>query len=545
MRQRTLLRSLTVALVLQLACLHSSHNMEATGALTLVVDGLAAEARCLQFEIVGSSPAERRIDVVPGEMRSWLLTGLPLGAGLVTVSAYVSACSGLGTAEVPPWISDALPVVLSAARPVDLRLTLHENVVAPPESADAQVPDGSQLDGGLLDASPLADSGIDGSPIHLTDAAGNDGAVGDGSVERDAAIIGGLTEVLTLAEGDVIDFDGTRALAVSASGKRAVIEWITGERQVIYDNPAGPSLGAQFGVGPPPAGQLFPGGAVLRADVGGTQRATRVWIWKTSLQEVDLAGGTATSVNGSWLAYAHRTKEELGGLPPELGPDGGPTTTYNDELILVNLATDASETVVGVVPITQANLLVNLAVGPNGDLLWEDSRPVSRLRWRRYGMPIQALPGYFVGLQSDGINFAFATGRPGNGTSYLLLPDGGVESFCTSTYPGLCQAAAILGGWAAYSSSSPTSGGTASDSWQPFRRTPAGEHQSLGTVPGNAYARAVSSEGEVLIESSGHRYLYLADRTLHEITTLGTVVFRDRWYAFIGPTVYVVDAASP
>ena len=101
---------------------------EETGQAMLSLSAIPDNVNCIRVTAAGefrSSVSD--FDVLPGDILSQALTGLPVGAVVFSANAYSGACTSVTKSTVPMWISDEKTVNIVQGRSSSVTLTLYKN----------------------------------------------------------------------------------------------------------------------------------------------------------------------------------------------------------------------------------------------------------------------------------------------------------------------------------------------------------------------------------------------------------------------------------
>lgn len=92
------------------------------GTVSIELDAIPNEVRCVQISADGQRDVIKRRDVSPGKNEGFTLTGLPLGRVVFEGLAFEAKCRDLGDSPVAEWIADPViaEVSLQARTPVHL-----------------------------------------------------------------------------------------------------------------------------------------------------------------------------------------------------------------------------------------------------------------------------------------------------------------------------------------------------------------------------------------------------------------------------------------
>jgi len=107
-----------------LAC--QSAAPEDVGEVTLAIAAGPSDAACLRVIVTGATGATsvRTLALTPGATTAATLGGLPLGAATVKAEAFDVMCGSVTMASVANWVSDSVPVMLTAGMPVAVQLVM-------------------------------------------------------------------------------------------------------------------------------------------------------------------------------------------------------------------------------------------------------------------------------------------------------------------------------------------------------------------------------------------------------------------------------------
>lgn len=339
-----------------------------------------------------------------------------------------------------------------------------------------------------------------------------------------------LRQILEVNGAKVVDFDGTRALAIQRGGRQAIIQSADGARQSIH------KAGVTF-----TSAQLTAMGALL------TGRGTEYdpvlgrildtfWLWNgTTLSALP---ATSAKVQGKWLAYVRRV------------PSAAPREWPLWELVLRDLSSGAE------VFATRARS-EQFAVAADGDLVWADY--YSNFHWRQSGTVTDFRAGRWAGNpRTDGMNAIYWEGDSGTYWSQLVPPESqthGLQELYLSGAPE--SGPALAGGWMAWVSSAsilvPADGGFTPGSPPNYsveglvRVSPTGAKERYPQQVQEVLA--VSPTGEMVVwADAGLQLLPSVTETIALPTDAARedvrVGWADGWYVLLGSAVYDLGAAG-
>jgi MYXO-CTERM domain-containing protein len=315
-----------------------------------------------------------------------------------------------------------------------------------------------------------------------------------------------LVELLAAPNGEVLDFDGTYAIARSASDKQAFLVDLSSNSQLIYDQ------GSSISKGSVANGRAF------------MQAGGYVWVWDGSLTQFPAVNYQAA---GDWLARK----------PPNTG------SLFN-KVLLRDLAngtdvfdtTDADDT-----PLLQRSVDA-FDVATNGDFVWVFSGPIVADIYRRRENNVESL-GSSTNIDviaTDGTNIAYTKNST---TTYQteIMSDAGASFLCIATTTD-CPDVLLRNGYAAYGALDTPAGTLPFRTW---RRTPAGDEQKVSVFTDSTLPEAISDSGQIAMLSGNKRYLTEASGLPHLISSaLGHAIWADAWYVAMGRKVFQVVSTT-
>src|SRR5262245_54698515 len=108
-------------------CTGDNTSADDQGSASIAITQAPVDVTCVRLTIIGSRTVERRLDVVPGQVTVFTLTGLPLGMDTFTADAFSVLCNALDPMSIPTWVADPVQANVVSGTPADVTLSLHRN----------------------------------------------------------------------------------------------------------------------------------------------------------------------------------------------------------------------------------------------------------------------------------------------------------------------------------------------------------------------------------------------------------------------------------
>jgi hypothetical protein len=208
-----------------------------TGTATLAIAVVPPDVTCVQITAVGSRTVQQTFPVTPSASSVLTMNGLPTGSVAFSGDAYsldttsTASCAGLGSSNVPTWLSNTVTANVLSTSSVALTLEMTQNgqstiTVDFPDSGSPP-PFDSGVDSGSppVDAGSPADAGKDAAPP--VDAgsppadAGSDASSPDAG-PADAGSDAAAAPVVTIATPNGTSYVSSQALSVQVSAVNGV-----------------------------------------------------------------------------------------------------------------------------------------------------------------------------------------------------------------------------------------------------------------------------------------------------------------------------------
>jgi hypothetical protein len=97
------------------------------GTVVLSLTEVPEDVLCMRITVAGARTVVRTFDTTPAVPSVFRMGGLPLGEATFTGEAFPSVCAAIGPDILPNWISDPIPLVVSAVVENAVNISMRRN----------------------------------------------------------------------------------------------------------------------------------------------------------------------------------------------------------------------------------------------------------------------------------------------------------------------------------------------------------------------------------------------------------------------------------